>query len=110
MVYWDGLPTHRTSYIYKKLTDILPVYGQPTQRKCEYNDRLAINYEYVFTPLSLTLYFIIIHMSLFLIIVKHAVVRDTAKRVGLHILLVVLGVYITMDVNLLGAKLQGNFD
>ncbi len=55
MVYWDGLPTHRTSYIYKKLTDILPVYGQPTQRKCEYNDRLAINYECFYTILFNTI-------------------------------------------------------
>lgn len=37
IVYWDALEEKKSSHIYQKLTELLPPYGLPTQRKCEFN-------------------------------------------------------------------------
>lgn len=43
IVYWDAIEHSRAEYLYKKLIDILPQYGIPTVRKCEYNDRSVVS-------------------------------------------------------------------
>ena len=39
LVHWDGLSDARAREYYQILTDMLPKYGLPTNRKCDKNDR-----------------------------------------------------------------------
>ena len=39
IVLWEGLSSQRSSLVYQQLTDLLPKYGNPTQRRCESNER-----------------------------------------------------------------------
>ena len=42
IVLWEGLSSQRSSLVYRQLTDLLPKYGNPTQRRCESNERSVI--------------------------------------------------------------------
>ena len=42
IVLWEGLSSQRSSLVYRQLTDLLPKYGNPTQRRCESNERSVV--------------------------------------------------------------------
>ena len=57
-VFWDAIEPEKASYLYQRLTDVLPKYGLPTSRQCEYNNRYVPTsslstatrlYEFVYT-------------------------------------------------------------
>ena len=47
-VFWDAIEHKKASYLYHQLTDVLPKYGLPTSRQCEYNNRwIYASYMYI---------------------------------------------------------------
>ena len=47
IVYWDALEEKKSLHIYQKLTELLPPYGLPTQRKCEFNIK-CVNCHFIY--------------------------------------------------------------